>query len=248
MNMPFVEIVGAGPGAEDLITVRGLRALQQADLVVYAGSLVAPALLRHCRPDCLCRDSASMDLAEQVAVMSEAALAGKRVVRLHTGDPTLYGAIDEQIRGLAQRGITVRITPGVSSVFAAAAALGCELTGPETAQSVVLTRTPGRTPMPEQEALRHLAKHGTTLAVYLSAMQARAMQEELEQSLPAATPVICAFRLGWPDQQLIRTRLDLLAETIEKNGLSRQTVVLVLPGEGEDAPVPRTCGPHTDHD
>ncbi|MDY3880775.1 MAG: SAM-dependent methyltransferase, partial [Desulfovibrio piger] len=105
MNMPFVEIVGAGPGAEDLITMRGLRALQQADLVVYAGSLVAPALLRHCRPDCLCRDSASMDLAEQVAVMSEAALAGKRVVRLHTGDPALYGAIDEQIRGLAQRGI-----------------------------------------------------------------------------------------------------------------------------------------------
>ena len=141
MNMPIVEIVGAGPGAEDLITVRGLRALQQADLVVHAGSLVAPALLRHCRPDCLCRDSASMDLAEQVAVMSEAALAGKRVVRLHTGDPALYGAIDEQIRALAERGITVRITPGVSSVFAAAAALGCELTGPETAQSVVLTRT-----------------------------------------------------------------------------------------------------------
>ena len=111
-----------------------------------------------------------------------------------------------------------------------------------------MTRMPGRTPMPEQEALRHLARHGTTLAVYLSAMQARAMQEELEQSLPATTPVICAFRLGWPDQKLIRTRLDLLAGTIEKNGLSRQTVVLVLPGEGEDAPAPRTCGPHTDHD
>ena len=164
MNMPFVEIVGAGPGAEDLITVRGLRALQQADLVVYAGSLVAPALLRHCRPDCLCRDSASMDLAEQVAVMSEAALAGKRVVRLHTGDPALYGAIDEQIRGLAQRGITVRITPGVSSVFAAAAALGCELTGPETAQSVVLTRTPGRTPMPAGEQAAAFARTGATLA------------------------------------------------------------------------------------
>ena len=166
MNMPFVEIVGAGPGAEDLITVRGLRALQQADLVVYAGSLVAPALLRHCRPDCLCRDSASMDLAEQVAVMSEAALAGKRVVRLHTGDPALYGAIDEQIRGLAQRGITVRITPGVSSVFAAAAALGCELTGPETAQSVVLTRTPGRTPMPAGEQAAAFARTGATLAFF----------------------------------------------------------------------------------
>ena len=229
MNMPFVEIVGAGPGAEDLITVRGLRALQQADLVVYAGSLVAPALLRHCRPDCLCRDSASMDLAEQVAVMSEAALAGKRVVRLHTGDPALYGAIDEQIRGLAQRGITVRITPGVSSVFAAAAALGCELTGPGTAQSVVLTRTPGRTPMPAGEQAAAFARTGTTLAFFLSTGKVADLMAELQDAgaLAPDTPAAAVYRASWPDEQVVRGTVADLARKVEEAGFRRQSLILV---------------------
>ena len=229
MNMPFVEIVGAGPGAEDLITMRGLRALQQADLVVYAGSLVAPALLRHCRPDCLCRDSASMDLAEQVAVMSEAALAGKRVVRLHTGDPALYGAIDEQIRGLAQRGITVRITPGVSSVFAAAAALGCELTGPETAQSVVLTRTPGRTPMPAGEQAATFARTGATLAFFLSTGKVADLMQELQDAggLAPDTPAAAVYRASWPDEQVVRSTVADLARKVEEAGFRRQSLILV---------------------
>ena len=154
----LVEFVGAGPGAEDLITVRGLRALEQADLVVYTGSLVNPAHLKACKADCTCLDSASMNLGEQIEAMSDAALAGKRVVRLHTGDPAMYGAINEQIRGLAQKGVAASILPGVSSVFAAAAALGCELTSPDVSQSVVLTRTPGRTPMPQGEDAPVLAK------------------------------------------------------------------------------------------
>ena len=229
MNMPFVEIVGAGPGAEDLITMRGLRALQQADLVVYAGSLVAPALLRHCRPDCLCRDSASMDLAEQVAVMSEATLAGKRVVRLHTGDPALYGAIDEQIRGLAQRGITVRITPGVSSVFAAAAALGCELTGPETAQSVVLTRTPGRTPMPAGEQAATFARTGATLAFFLSTGKVADLMQELQDAggLAPDTPAAAVYRASWPDEQVVRGTVSDLARKVEEAGFRRQSLILV---------------------
>ncbi|MDY5394690.1 MAG: precorrin-4 C(11)-methyltransferase [Desulfovibrio sp.] len=229
MNMPFVEIVGAGPGAEDLITVRGLRALQQADLVVYAGSLVAPALLRHCRPDCLCRDSASMDLAEQVAVMSEAALAGKRVVRLHTGDPALYGAIDEQIRGLAKRGITVRITPGVSSVFAAAAALGCELTGPGTAQSVVLTRTPGRTPMPAGEQAAAFARTGATLAFFLSTGKVADLMTELQDAggLAPDTPAAAVYRASWPDEQVVRGTVADLARKVEEAGFRRQSLILV---------------------
>ena len=229
MNMPFVEIVGAGPGAEDLITMRGLRALQQADLVVYAGSLVAPALLRHCRPDCLCRDSASMDLAEQVVVMSEAALAGKRVVRLHTGDPALYGAIDEQIRGLAQRGITVRITPGVSSVFAAAAALGCELTGPETAQSVVLTRTPGRTPMPAGEQAATFARTGATLAFFLSTGKVADLMQELQDAggLAPDTPAAAVYRASWPDEQVVRGTVSDLARKVEEAGFRRQSLILV---------------------
>ena len=229
MNMPFVEIVGAGPGAEDLITVRGLRALQQADLVVHAGSLVAPALLRHCRPDCLCRDSASMDLAEQVAVMSEAALAGKRVVRLHTGDPALYGAIDEQIRELAERGITVRITPGVSSVFAAAAALGCELTGPETAQSVVLTRTPGRTPMPAGEQAAIFARTGATLAFFLSTGKVADLMAELQDAggLAPDTPAAAVYRASWPDEQVVRGTVADLARKVEEAGFRRQSLILV---------------------
>ena len=229
MNMPFVEIVGAGPGAEDLITVRGLRALQQADLVVYAGSLVAPALLRHCRPDFLCRDSASMDLAEQVAVMSEAALAGKRVVRLHTGDPALYGAIDEQIRGLAERGITVRITPGVSSVFAAAAALGCELTGPGTAQSVVLTRTPGRTPMPAGEQAAAFARTGATLAFFLSTGKVADLMAELQDAggLAPDTPAAAVYRASWPDEQVVRGTVADLARKVEEAGFRRQSLILV---------------------
>lgn len=190
----MVSFVGAGPGDPELLTLKGKRLIEEAALLLYAGSMIPPALLDLASPRASVIDAAPLDLEECHSLMLQFARAGQPVVHLHTGDPAVYSALREQL------------------------------------------------------ALRHLAKHGTTLAVYLSAMQARAMQEELEQSLPAATPVICAFRLGWPDQQLIRTRLDLLAETIEKNGLSRQTVVLVLPGEGEDAPVPRTCGPHTDHD
>lgn len=227
---------------------RGKRLIEEAALLLYAGSMIPPALLDLASPRASVIDAAPLDLEECHSLMLQFARAGQPVVHLHTGDPAVYSALREQLALLDRDGIPWQVVPGITAASAAAAAAGCSFTVPGATQSLIMTRMPGRTPMPEQEALRHLAKHGTTLAVYLSAMQARAMQEELEQSLPAATPVICAFRLGWPDQQLIRTRLDLLAETIEKNGLSRQTVVLVLPGEGEDAPVPRTCGPHTDHD
>lgn len=229
MNMPCVEIVGAGPGAEDLITVRGRQALREADLVVYAGSLVNTALLRHCRPDCIRRDSASMDLAEQVAVMSQAALAGRRVVRLHTGDPALYGAMDEQIRALNDRGITVRITPGVSSVFAAAAALGCELTGPETAQSVVLTRTPGRTPMPAGEQAAAFARTGATLVFFLSTGKVAALMDELRQAggLAPDTPAAAVYRASWPDERVVRGTVADLARKVDEAGFRRQALILV---------------------
>ena len=244
----MVSFVGAGPGDPELLTLKGKRLIEEAALLLYAGSMIPPALLDLASPRASVIDAAPLDLEECHSLMLQFARAGQPVVHLHTGDPAVYSALREQLARLDRDGIPWQVVPGITAASAAAAAAGCSFTVPGATQSLIMTRMPGRTPMPEQEALRHLAKHGTTLAVYLSAMQARAMQEELEQSLPAATPVICAFRLGWPDQQLIRTRLDLLAETIEKNGLSRQTVVLVLPGEGEDAPVPRTCGPHTDHD
>ena len=202
----LVEFVGAGPGAEDLITVRGLRALEQADLVVYAGSLVNPAHLKACKANCTCLDSASMNLGEQIEDMSDAALAGKRVVRLHTGDPAMYGAINEQIRGLAQKGVAASIIPGVSSVFAAAAALGCELTSPDVSQSVVLTRTPGRTPMPQGEDAAAFARTGAMLVFFLSTGKVgELMRHLMEQGgLAEDTPAAIVYRASWPDERILR--------------------------------------------
>ena len=202
----LVEFVGAGPGAEDLITVRGLSAMEQADLVVYAGSLVNPAHLKACKADCTCLDSASMNLGEQIEAMSDAALTGKRVVRLHTGDPAMYGAINEQIRGLAQKGVAASIIPGVSSVFAAAAALGCELTSPDVSQSVVLTRTPGRTPMPQGEDAAAFARTGAMLVFFLSTGKVgELMRHLMEQGgLAEDTPAAIVYRASWPDERILR--------------------------------------------
>ena len=225
----LVEFVGAGPGAEDLITVRGLRALERADLVVYAGSLVNPAHLERCKPGCECLDSAAMNLGEQVEAMSRAALAGKRVVRLHTGDPAVYGAINEQIRALADRGVASSIIPGVSSVFAAAAALGCELTCPDVSQSVVLTRTPGRTPMPKSENAAAFARTGATLAFFLSTGRIGGLMRELadEGELPADTPAAIVYRASWPDERILRGTVADIARKAEEAGLGRQALILV---------------------
>ena len=225
----LVEVVGAGPGAEDLITVRGLRALEQADLVVYAGSLVNPAHLKACKADCTCLDSASMNLGEQIEAMSDAALTGKRVVRLHTGDPAMYGAINEQIRGLAQKGVAASIIPGVSSVFAAAAALGCELTSPDVSQSVVLTRTPGRTPMPQGEDAAAFARTGAMLVFFLSTGKVgELMRHLMEQGgLAEGTPAAIVYRASWPDERILRGTVGDIARQAEEAGLGRQALVIV---------------------
>ena len=225
----LVEFVGAGPGAEDLITVRGLSALEQADLVVYAGSLVNPAHLKACKADCTCLDSASMNLGEQIEAMSDAALAGKRVVRLHTGDPAMYGAINEQIRGLAQKGVAASIIPGVSSVFAAAAALGCELTSPDVSQSVVLTRTPGRTPMPQGEDAAAFARTGAMLVFFLSTGKVgELMRHLMEQGgLAEDTPAAIVYRASWPDERILRGTVGDIARQAEEAGLGRQALVIV---------------------
>ena len=229
MNTPLVEFVGAGPGAEDLITLRGLRALEQADLVVYAGSLVNPGHLKRCKPDCECRDSAAMNLGEQVAAMSEAALAGKRVVRLHTGDPAMYGAINEQIHALAEKGIASRIVPGVSSVFGAAAALGCELTCPDVSQSVVLTRTPGRTPMPKGENAAAFARTGATLVFFLSTGKIDDLMTDLmaEGGLSPDTPAAVVYRATWPDERILRGTVSDIARKVEEAGFGRQALIFV---------------------
>ena len=225
----MVHIVGAGSGAPDLITLRGAELLRKAQVVIYAGSLVNPSLLGLCGPDCRLYNSAHLTLEEVLEVIRQATGQNQDVVRLHTGDPALYGAIDEQIRGLAQRGITVRITPGVSSVFAAAAALGCELTGPETAQSVVLTRTPGRTPMPAGEQAAAFARTGATLAFFLSTGKVADLMAELQDAggLAPDTPAAAVYRASWPDEQVVRGTLADLARKVEEAGFRRQSLILV---------------------
>lgn len=229
MQSSPVVFVGAGPGAEDLITVRGLRLLEQAELVVYAGSLVNPDHLQRCKPGCVCLDSASMALGEQVEAMSRAALAGKRVVRLHTGDPAMYGAINEQIRLLAERSVPSEIVPGVSSVFGAAASLGCELTCPDVSQSVVLTRTPGRTPMPEGEKAAVFARTGATLVFFLSTGNIAPLMNNLveEGGLPADTPAAVVYRATWPDERILRGTVSDIARKVEEAGFGRQALIFV---------------------
>lgn len=229
MNSTVVQFTGAGPGAEDLITLRGASALEQADVVVYAGSLVNPAHLRRCRPDCETHDSASLHLEEQIDIMCRAALAGKNVVRLHTGDPAMYGAIAEQIKALADRGVRSSVVPGVSSVFGAAAALGCELTIPGVSQSVVLTRTPGRTPMPSGENAAAFARTGATLAFFLSAGHLSELADELtgQGGLSPDTPSAVVYRATWPDERIIRGTLADIAAKTEEAGIGRQALVFV---------------------
>ena len=229
MSIHPVAFVGAGPGAEDLITLRGLHALEEADLVLYAGSLVNPGLLDRCKPGCRRRDSAPMNLEEQVGLMSEAALAGERVVRLHTGDPAMYGAINEQIRGLAEKGVASCVVPGVSSVFAAAAALGCELTAPDVSQSVVLTRTPGRTPMPEGENAAAFARTGALLAFFLSTGKIDVLMQDLmrEGGLAPDTPAAVVYRASWPDERILRGTVSDIARKVEEAGFGRQALIFV---------------------
>ncbi len=225
----YIDIVGAGPGAPDLITVRGLRALENADTVLYAGSLVSTEHLAQCKKTCTFHDSAGMTLEEQVELMCHAAYAGKKVVRLHTGDPALYGAINEQIYALAQRGVKARIVPGVSSVFAAAASLGCQLTSPEVSQSLVLTRTHGRTPMPPTEKAAIYAKTGATLVFFLSMGNIENLMQELltEGNLEPSTPAAIVYRASWPDELTIRGTVATLAEQAKNAGIKKHALILV---------------------
>lgn len=227
-----VWFVGAGPGDPELLTLKARRIIGTADLVLYAGSLVPPQVVACARPDARVVDSAPLTLEQTHALLRETALSGGVAARVHTGDPSLYGTVREQMRLLHAEGIACSVVPGVTAAFAAAAAAGVSFTVPEVTQSLVITRLEGRTPVPEAEQLRELARHGCAMAVYLSA----AAPERLEEELAAAgiaphTSVLAAHRVGWPDQTLAWTTAGGLAETVRRQGFSRQTVFLVLPGE-----------------
>lgn len=220
----MVHFVGAGPGAPDLITLRGAELLKQADVVIYAGSLVNPALLALCKPGCAVYNSAQMTL-EQVL---EAMQTGGNVVRLHTGDPCLYGAIREQMDALDAMGILYDDTPGVSSFCGAAAAAQAEYTLPEVSQTVIITRAAGRTPVPERESIRSLAAHGSTMVLFLSTSLADRLEGDLlVGGYDAGTPAAVVYKATWPDERVYRCTVGTLAKTVADNGLTKTALLIV---------------------
>jgi precorrin-4/cobalt-precorrin-4 C11-methyltransferase len=222
-----VLFVGAGPGDPELITVKGRKALERADLVVYAGSLVPEELLSWTRPGTPAVDSASLPLEDIVAAIAQAQKNGKRVVRLHTGDPSLYGAVFEQVAALRTLGIPSRIIPGVTAAFAAAAALGIEFTLPEVAQTLILTRVAGRTPVPASENLASLAAHRASMAIYLSMGRIEEVAATLAGEYGAQAPCAVVYQASQPGEKVIRTRLNELVEKVRAERITRQALVIV---------------------
>jgi len=227
-----IEIVGAGPGDPDLISVRGRKMLEQADLILYAGSLVPKALTECHKPGAVVRSSADMNLEEQCALMKEHYDQGHFIVRLHTGDPCIFGAIQEQMAFFDREGMSYHITPGISSFLAAAAELQSQFTIPERTQTIILTRGEGRTPMPEREQLHLLARSQSTMCIFLSAAIVDDVQRELLKEYPEDTPVAACYHLTWPDQRIYRGVLKDLAKIVHDNHLTLTTMLVV--GEAID--------------
>ena len=227
-----IEIVGAGPGDPDLISVRGRKMLEKADLILYAGSLVPKALTDCHKPGAVVRSSADMTLEEQCALMKEHYDRGHFIVRLHTGDPCIFGAIQEQMAYFDQNGMSYHITPGISSFLAAAAELRSQFTIPERTQTIILTRGEGRTPMPEKEQLHLLARSQSTMCIFLSAAIVDDVQRELLQEYPEDTPVAACYHLTWPDQKIYRGVLKDLAKIVHDNHFTLTTMLVV--GEAID--------------
>ena len=226
----MVHFVGAGSGAPDLITLRGARLLGEADVVIYAGSLVNPELLKLTKPGCELHDSAKLTLEEVIALVEAAERMGKTTVRLHTGDPSIYGAVREQFDELAKRGIAFDVCPGVSSFCGAAAALRTEYTLPDVSQTVIITRAAGRTPVPERESIRSLAAHGATMVLFLSTALTETLQGELlAGGYAAETPAAIVYKATWPEEKIFRCTVGTLHETAKKNGL-RKTALIVVGG------------------
>ncbi len=242
-----ISIVGAGPGDPGLVTVRGRELIEAADLVLYAGSLVPEKLTEYAHAGALVRSSASMSLEEQFELMKQFCSQGRKVVRLHTGDPCIYGAIQEQIAWFEAHGMPYDIVPGVSSFQAAAAALNSQFTVPETVQTIILTRGNGRTPVPEKERLRDLARARATMCIFLSAEWADQVQRELEEEYPPTTPVAVCYRLSWDDQQVWRGELGSLAAMVRESGKTRTVLLVVGEAIGARQNRSKLYDPHFTH-
>ncbi len=231
----MVHFVGAGPGAPDLITLRGAKLLQEADQVIYAGSLVNPALLADCKPGCILLDSAHMTLEQVIAAILQVEALGQNTVRLHTGDPSIYGAIREQMDLLRQENIPFEVVPGVSSFCGAAAALRAEYTLPSVSQTVIITRAEGRTPVPEEEKLALLAGHHATMVLFLSVGLAEKVQQELlAGGYSPDTPVAVVYKATWPEEQVYPCTVSTLAQTVKQNHITKTALITVGDFLGED--------------
>ena len=224
----MIHFVGAGCGAADLITVRGAALLKQADAIIYAGSLVSKTLLDDAKPGCETYNSAKMTLDQVIAVMERMEASGKMTVRLHTGDPCLYGAIREQMDRLTALNIPYDVCPGVSSFCGAAAALRVEYTLPDVSQSVVITRMSGRTPVPERESIRSFAAHQTSMVIFLSAGMTKELQIELlDGGYEADTPAAIVYKASWPDEKVMRCTVGTLHTTASENGIGNHALIMV---------------------
>ena len=224
----MVHFVGAGSGAVDLITVRGAKLLGDADVVIYAGSLVNPELLKLCKEGCEIHNSATMTLEEVIAVIKEAEDAQKTTVRLHTGDSSIYGAVREQFDELIELGIEYDVCPGVSSFCGAAASLKTEYTLPDVSQTVIITRTAGRTPVPERQSIASLAAHQATMVLFLSTKLTEKLQAELlAGGYPGNTPVAVVYKATWPEEKIFRCTVDTLHKTVSENGLTKTSLIIV---------------------
>ena len=224
----MVHFVGAGSGAVDLITVRGAKLLGEADVVIYAGSLVNPELLNYCKEGCEIHNSATMTLEEVIAVIKEAEDAQKTTVRLHTGDSSIYGAVREQFDELIELGIEYDVCPGVSSFCGAAASLKTEYTLPDVSQTVIITRTAGRTPVPERQSIASLAAHQATMVLFLSTKLTEKLQAELlAGGYPGNTPVAVVYKATWPEEKIFRCTVDTLHKTVSENGLTKTSLIIV---------------------
>ncbi|MCI1305738.1 MAG: precorrin-4 C(11)-methyltransferase [Lachnospiraceae bacterium] len=224
----MVHFVGAGSGAVDLITVRGARLLKEADVVIYAGSLVNPALLSYTKEGCEIHDSARMTLEQVIEVIKKAEKEGKTTVRLHTGDSSIYGAVREQFDCLEELGIDYDVCPGVSSFCGAAASLKTEYTLPDVSQTVIITRTAGRTPVPERESIRALASHRSTMVLFLSTSLTEQLQEDLMAGgYSGSTPVAVVYKATWPEEEIFRCTVETLHKTVTENRLTKTALIIV---------------------
>ena len=224
----MVHFIGAGPGAPDLITVRGAKLLSEAGTIIYAGSLVNPELLKNAGPDCKIYNSAGMTLSEVIERMKESESRGVDTVRLHTGDPSIYGAIREQMDLLERLHIPYDVTPGVSAFCGAAASLRAEYTLPGVSQTVIITRMAGRTPVPERESIRELASHGATMAIYLSASLLQELKRELiSGGYSPETPAAIVYKASWPDEKKILGTVGELPTMAESHGICRTALILI---------------------